>query len=131
MRKKKPVDLPQRLSCNRKTRDRKASRNSWTDIYNETTAAQTQKTLGAGGRDRRWIGVARQVGSTRGGGVWFAWDDMFGCRTIHWYCCIWCSFAHISWYIVLQKRLVCDCKTIVARTQCGDDSRIRSVQLEY
>ena len=31
--------------------------------------AQTQKTIGAGGRDRRWIGVARQVGSTRGGGV--------------------------------------------------------------
>ena len=31
--------------------------------------AQTQNVTGAGGRDRRWIGVARQVGSTRGGGV--------------------------------------------------------------
>ena len=48
-----------------KTRDRKASRNSWADIYNETTALQTQN-AGAGGRDRRMAGMARQVGSTRG-----------------------------------------------------------------
>ena len=39
--------------------------------------------------------------------------------------------AYISWYIVLQKRLVRDCKTIVARNQRGYDSRISSVQLEY
>ena len=93
--------------------------------------AQTQKLLGAGGRDRRWAGVARQVGSTRGGGVWFACVDMLGCRTKYCFYCIWCSFAYIFWYIVLQKRLVRDCETIVARNQRGDYSRIRSVQLEY
>ena len=40
-------------------------------------------------------------------------------------------WAYFCWYIVLQKRLVRDCETIVARTQRGDYSRIRSVQLEY
>ena len=40
-----------------------------------------------------------------------------------------CSLGYFCWYIVLQKRLVCYCETIVARTQRGDDSRISSVQL--
>ena len=39
--------------------------------------------------------------------------------------------AYICWYIVLQKRLVCYCETIVARDERGGNSRIRSVQLEY
>jgi hypothetical protein len=41
----------------------------------------------------------------------------------------YCSCTYISWYIVLQKRLVCYCETIVAGTQRGDYSRISSVQL--
>ena len=123
---------PLEVELKPKTRDRKASRNSWTDIYNETTTLRKHKRLlGAGGRDRRWVGVARQVGSTRGGGVWFACDDMFCCRSIYCYYCIWCYLFLFCWYVVLQKRLVRDCETIVARTQRGDDSRIRSVQLEY
>ena len=66
--KKETSRSPAEVELQPKTRDRKTSRNSWTDIYNETTyPAQTQNVLGAGGRDRRWAGVARQVGSTRGG----------------------------------------------------------------
>ena len=48
----------------------------------------------------------------------------FVAETIYCYYCIWCSFAYISWYIVLQKRLVRDCETIVARNQRGDNSRV-------
>ena len=61
----------------------------------------------------------------------FGWVDMFCCRTVDCHCCIWYSFAYICWCIVLQKRLVGDCKTIGTRTQRGDYSRVSSVQLEY
>ena len=97
---------------------------SYNHLQRKYYPAQTQKTLGAGGRDRRWVGVARQVGSTRVGGVCFAYVDMFGCTTTPCFYCICCCCAYIHGYIVLQKCFVCNCETIVARNQRGDDSRI-------
>ena len=54
---------PAEVECNLK-REIVKSRNSWADIYNETTALQTQNYWGRRS-DRRWAGMARQVGSTR------------------------------------------------------------------
>ena len=54
---------------------------------------------------------------------------MLDCKTKYCFYCIWCSCNYISWYIVLQKRLVRDCETIVARDERGDYSRVSSVQL--
>ena len=59
-------------------RDRKASRNSWADIYNEMTALRKHKMLlGQEVETDDGLGVARQVGSTRGRGIWFACIDIF------------------------------------------------------
>ena len=114
-----------------KTRDRK-SRNSWANVYSEAIALRKHKNVtGAGGRDRRWGRMAGQVGSTRGGGIFFAYSDMLDCKTKYTHYCIWCSLSYTSWYVVLQKCLICDWATIAARNQRGDDSRIGSVQLEY
>ena len=124
--KKETSRSPAEVELQPKTRDRKASRNSWADIYNEKTTLRKHKMLlGQEVETDDGIGVARQVGSARGGGVWFACFDMLGCRTKYCHYCIWCSFSYISWYIVLQKRLVRDCETIVARNQRGDYSRVR------
>ena len=67
--------------------------------------------------------------SQRGAGVSALVTLMLGCRTIHCYYCIRCSCVSIFWYVVLQKRLVRDCKTIVARDQRGDYVRIIPMQL--
>ena len=56
-----------------KTRDRKASRNSWVDIYNETTALRKHKGYWGRRLRQQWAGVACQLGSTRGG------DGMVSC----------------------------------------------------
>ena len=70
-----------------------------------------------------WSGASSGVNAGRG--MLFACDYMLGCTdNILPLDCIWCSCAYICWYVVLQKRLVCYCKTIVARTQRGDYSRI-------
>ena len=102
------------------------------DIYNETTALRKHKRLlGQEVEIDDGFGVARQVGSTRGGGVcllalicWVAGQYIATA-------CICCYLDYICRYIVLQKRLVCDCETIVARDERGDYSRISSVQLDY
>ena len=93
--------------------------------------AQTQNLLGQEVETDDGLEWRVKWGQRGAGMSLFACGDMLDCRTKYCYCCIWCSCVYIYWYIVLQKRLVCDCETIVARTQRGDYSRIRSVQLEY
>ena len=115
-----------------KTRDRKASRNSWADIYNENTTLRKHKML-LGQEVETDDGLEWRVKwGQRGAGVsCFACTDMLGCKTDIVAIVFGAIATYIFWYIVLQKRLVRDCETIVARDERGDYSRISSVQLEY
>ena len=54
-------------------------------------------------------------------------SDMFCCNIILLLLFAAAVCAYISWYIVLQKRLVRDCETIVARDERGDYYRVGSV----
>ena len=82
--------------------------------------AQTQNVTGAGGRDNeRKFGVARQVGTTR--------DGAFGLLVLICYVAkqnvallVFATPFYICLYMVLQKRLVCNCNTIVCeKPTCG------------
>ena len=115
-----------------KTRDRKARHNSWADIYNENTPCANTK--GYWGRKSRqtmgWSGASSGVNAGWGCAGLLALICYVAGQNIA-TIVFGALYAYISWYIVLQKRLVCDCETIVARNQRGDYSRVRSVQLEY
>ena len=100
-----------------KTRDRKASRNSWADIYNENTALRKRKRL-LGQEVETDDGLEWRVKwGQRGLGLATRfYTDMLGCSAIYCYYCIGCSFAYILLvYCIVQKRFVRDCETIVAR----------------
>ena len=113
--KKETGRSPAEVELQPKTRDRKASRNSWTDIYNENTALRKHKML-LGQEVETDDGLEWRVkwGQRGAGGVWFAWVDMLGCRTKYCFYCIWCYlrlyFFGILYYknvsFVIAKRLL-------------------------
>ena len=59
-------------------------------------------------------------GVSAGGDDYVACGDMLCCRTKYCFDCVCCYWTYIFWYIVLQKRLVRDFETIVARNQRGE-----------
>ena len=66
----------------RKTRDHKASRKSWIDVYNENTTLRKHKRL-LGQEVETDDGLEWRVkwGQRGAGGVWFNYADMLDCKT--------------------------------------------------
>ena len=104
-----------------KTRDRKASRNSWADIYNENTTLRKHKRL-LGQEVEADDGLEWRVkwGQRGAGIVCFACVDMLGCKTTYCYYCICCSyviFAVILYYknvsFVIAKLLLRETNVVI------------------
>ena len=93
-----------------------------------------KRLFGAGSRDRHitdWNGASSGVNAERGVFGLLVLICLVAGQLILFYRLLYKLYAHICWYIVLQKRLVCHCEATVARNQRGDDSRIKSVQLGH
>ena len=107
-----------------KTRDRKASRNSWADIYNETTALHKHKRL-LGQEVETDDGLEWRVKwGQRGAGMSMLLGAICFVAEQNIVAIVFGALFLYFWYVVLQKRLVCDYKTIVARNQRGDYCRV-------
>ena len=93
--------------------------------------AQTQKTLGAGGRDRRRLEWRVKWGQRGLRAVWFACVDMFGLQD---------NILPLLYLVLLRLFVLVYCITKTSRSLLRNDccekptwlySRIKSVQLEY
>ena len=111
-------------------KDREVSRNSWAEIYNETTALRKHKRL-LGQEVQIDDGLEWRVKcAQRGAGSSALLTCIcFVARQIIATIVFGAIYFNIYWYIVLQKLLVRYCETLVARNQGGDNFRICSVQL--
>ena len=113
-----------------KTRDRKASRNSWATIYhNNTVRRKSMKLLGEDVIMDEWLDWRVKWGQ-RGVGILASIGLIFyiahgGKHVVPLVIgVVWCYCNNICFYIVLQKYIIGDYETIVKRTQCCDHSHI-------